>query len=226
MNDMPWTFNPVNPEAWAQAQVRVLLLGAEPNGDNPHGGQLDMGQWFATASQQNQYHHNQRFFLRSLAQLAGALNETGSLLEPGSLTPEQLPELQGLQGCLRYADLKATPGGANAVANAVDAYVQQHLATILEFWLPRDGQPAAPTVTVLQGGTAQTVFCRQVLPVLREEMAPGSFIGMPHPSEQRSYEILRKGVVEMPNKLVHLAGNGHGVRWAMHERQMAWLDLE
>jgi hypothetical protein len=69
-----WEFTPYNLEEWNKAEERVLFVGSEPNGDNPHGEILDMGQWFRTACAENNYLGNlvqNRRYLQHLCTFRG-----------------------------------------------------------------------------------------------------------------------------------------------------------
>ena len=222
-----WTFSPVDPEAWDKAQERVLLLGADPNETADYEGPRDMGAWFRSV-QPERLGGNSKFLVRNIAQLLGALGKAETtfpteaslssktvreLLHRGELTP--------ILSTLRYADLKAAGGGSKATQSAVRRYVQSHLEEVLRFWLPQPGDPAAPTITVVQGGIAHRVFDRLVRRRLIEAKAGGTYVGMPHPSEQSGYESLRLGAIAMRGQLRPFARDA--VRWGRSGGVQAWL---
>ncbi|MCB9779933.1 MAG: hypothetical protein H6742_15320 [Alphaproteobacteria bacterium] len=224
-----WTFEPVYPESWAASAHRVLLLGAEPNGDTNYGGLNDMGAWFREAEPPS-YNSGGRFYVRNIAQLAGALGQAQQHWpDEGTLTRAAVTAMfhqgvvEGLLGGLRYADLKATQGDASADLDEVRGYVEDNLDEVLSFWMPPGvadpHQP--PTITVIQGGIARQVFAERVLPELRRRGVEGHYVGMPHPSEQRSYESLRCAAHSMAAQLAPLPAEA--VRWGSLRGQPGWL---
>ncbi len=199
-----WTFSHYNKQAWEALNKpkdrRVLLIAAEPNGNNPRS-QCDMGDWFRTASKSNGYHSGQRFFIRNMGQLFGALNSETFFTE-GSLNANRINQLydagtlQISMNHMRYADLKAQAGGAQADTEEVHTWVQNHLEEVLQFWLPTDSV-LPPTHVVVQGGHAHTVYQTEILPLLRQHGFQGYHIGMPHPSNSMGYEKNRLLTMQM-----------------------------
>ncbi len=211
---MTWTFSPYHPSAWGTACApgrgqRVLLVGSEPNGENPRG-EPDMGDWFRRAHADHRRLGNPRFYARSLRQLDLARTALG-------VTP---PRGGGLDD-LRYVDLKATAGGSKCDERAVSAWVTTHLAEVLRVWLPLPGDPAAPHLTVLQGTPAQKVFVDVVLPHLLERGLTTRFVGMAHPASLTSDSLLDDdAVIASMRTLVE----GFGA-WRYRERRWVWTEL-
>ena len=50
-----WLFTPYNLDSWNTAKERILCVAIEPNGEQPNGGNLDMGAWFRAVSSKNNY---------------------------------------------------------------------------------------------------------------------------------------------------------------------------
>lgn len=199
-----WTFSHYDKQCWENLNEpedrRVLLIAAEPNGNNPRC-QCDMGDWFRTASIINGYHSGQRFFIRNMGQLFGALNSE-IFSKAGSLNANRINQLydagtlQVSMNHMRYADLKAQAGGAQANTEEVRTWVQNHLEEVLQFWLPTDAV-LPPTHVVVQGGHAHTVYQTEILPLLRQYDFQGYHIGMPHPSNSMGYEKNRLLTMQM-----------------------------
>ena len=212
-----WTFKPVDADRWSDTNPRVLLLGAEPNGDNDYEGPRDMGEWFRAATLENRYSRNRRFFTSNIAQLNGVLS-TEYFQHTHSLNTNMIDQLykngiiSDMLSHLRYADLKAIGGGAVAMTERVMEYVKDHLEEVLGFWNPM-GSHRPPTHTVIQGAHAHQVFMDMIRPELQKRAWSGFYIGMPHPSAQTiSYESLRSGAAEM---FAHFKPftDPTGVRW-------------
>jgi hypothetical protein len=211
-----WTFNPVDKIAWSRAQVRVMLLGAEPNDDAKYTGPRDMGEWFSKATPVDSYSKNRRFYTNNVAQLCGAL-DLQHFTQPNSLNAREIDRLfragsvTQILKSLRYADLKATGGGASAETDLVEEYVLNNLEEVLNFWDP-SGSFLPPTHTVVQGGHAHRVFMKHIRPKLAEKDWDGLYLGMHHPSHQGSYESTRKGLSGMHQEfLTFFSPSAH--RW-------------
>lgn len=179
---MRWTFSPFSPNSWGTgrrpgALPRVLLVGSEPNGDNPRG-LPDMGDWFRTAHADARRLGNARFYNRCMAQLGHARAALGSVLPEGSLED------------LRYADLKAEAGTGTCSADEILWWVSSWRDAVLRLWLPLPGDPAAPDVTVIQGSPAQEAFVAAILPTLRARGVRTRFVGMAHPSSMSAHGTL------------------------------------
>lgn len=204
MNSGMWTFSHYDRESWqtfvATGERRVLLIAAEPNGNNPRG-KKDMGDWFRTANPENEFHSGQRFYVRNMGQLFGALNrDTFSL--GFSLNANRIHQLYR-SGTLyhamrhmRYADLKALEGGGSAYTDIVRTWVLKNVYKVLDFWFPQDGS-LPPTHVVIQGGHAHTVYQEVILDILRKRGFDGVHIGMPHPSNSVGYERNRVLTMQM-----------------------------
>lgn len=172
-------------DPWDAAPARVLVVGPEPNGDNNRPERPDMGAWFREANRANTFHGNGRFFRRTIAQVAGALGDSTAARD-WALDGASQVDADRWCAVLRYVDLKDRAGGAKANERDVLTAALARIDAIVRFWCPETGDPAAPTITVVQGNTAQHVFARAVLPVLRERRAKGLYVGALHPSGRAS----------------------------------------
>ena len=204
MNLGMWTFSHYDYEHWQSlvqdGDRRVLLIAAEPNGNNPRG-KKDMGDWFRTAVPANEFHSGQRFYVRNMGQLFGALNRD-TFSSEFSLNANRIHQLyrsevlQNAMRHMRYADLKAIEGGGTAYTDVIKTWVLKNVHRVLDFWFPMDGS-LSPTHVVVQGGHAHTVYQEVVLDILRDRGFDGVHIGMPHPSNSIGYEKNRLLTMQM-----------------------------
>lgn len=78
---------------------------------------------------------------------------------------------------------------------------------VLRFWSRQASDPQAPTITAVHNGLARRLFDGVVRPHLAGARVAGTCIGMPHPSEQRSYEFLCLGAIALRGQLRPSAGD-------------------
>ena len=117
--EIHWEFTPYNLDEWNNAEERVLFVGSEPNGNNPHPDILDMGQWFRTACEENNYLGGPQFYKRCEIMLEG--------LGVGF-------------SAFRFMDLKAVGGGAQAGLLDVErGCLEQSWRGVLVFHFNRPG---------------------------------------------------------------------------------------
>ena len=216
--DNQWTFNPVKELKWKSQDHRILLLGAEPNNSGgAYNGIRDMGVWFRSACIQNSYNGNRKFFTSNIAQLTGAMgrphfNKTQSINRRGIDELYRKNIITDMLQYMRYADIKATGGGASASTNQVMQYAKTNLAQVLDFWNPKGCSPP-PTHTVIQGDHAHTVFRNLIRSELVKKGWTGLYLGMPHPSPRNlSYEQLRRGIIDMTQNFRPFT-NSNGKKW-------------
>ena len=201
-----WTFSPVNAKCWATSSVRILLVGAEPNGDkNYYTGQC-MGDWFRSARPANKYYNGRRFYTVSMLHLIGALGKTDHELlnQPlnSSLVDKWCTSQSSMndKNLMRFVDLKATPGGAAVKSGeSIDQYVLNHLEDVLDYFRG-DEAYAAPTMVVLQGSYAQSTYRRIIEPHLTDLIERKTFkiVAIEHPSSTlASYSQVQRACVEL-----------------------------
>lgn len=111
-----WEFTPYNLVEWNKSKERILFVAAEPNGDQPNGGNYDMGEWFRTANPDNKFYNNERFFKRTEIILTGILNGKN---------------LANAFNSFRFMDLKATSGNAKSNIKEIGNYVSDNLLKLL-----------------------------------------------------------------------------------------------
>jgi len=173
---MLWKFTPYNIKKWNQSNERILFVAAEPNGEQPNGGNYDMGEWFRTATPKNNYHNNEQFFRRCEIILSGILIDT--------LSDNRFDNF-------RLMDLKATSGTGKADPRAVEEYVKRNFDDVIKYFNSTNEEFGLfPHIVVLLGNTAQSVFKR----CIREKLINNSnlkWIGMPHPSHTVEYAALK-----------------------------------
>ncbi len=198
--------------AWAAsvaAEHRVLLVGAEPNGERLDEGvaghRADMGAWFRNGGFLGRGRPNPRFFKNCVIDLCCGLAMLGErrpyqmlrrALKEGRLS-EVLEQIRrgddprrAWLAHLRYADLKRNPGGARANASEVASAAKDDLRFVRSLWLPRDGGTRPPTLTLVQGSAAQYAFVNVVWPALRarqEQGDSGRVVFVPHASARLAY---------------------------------------
>ena len=190
-NEMKWDFTPYDIEGWNNAEDRILFVAAEPNGNNPNSG-LDMGEWFRTATEENNYHSNRLFHNRCRIMLEGTLNGK-NYIDPFKN--------------FRFMDLKATQGGAGASKKEVSEYVRLNQSEVLKYFISKDKYfGLAPNILVILGSIAQTIFGETVKPLLLKNQASQlQHIYMPHPSAQTVVnDLLRSASAEIPQRLAPL----------------------
>jgi hypothetical protein len=167
-----WKFTPYDLNKWNNSNERVLLVAAEPNGQNPHSGILDMGNWFETATPKNKYHANPQFYKRCKKILDG--------INGGQ---------KGFDN-FRFMDLKATQGGAEASPDDVLKYVKDNMIEVVKYFDSTDQSfGLSPHIIVLLGNTAQSVFVKCIKPRIKNTEI--KWVGMPHPSHTVGYEGLQ-----------------------------------
>lgn len=144
-------FTPYDLEKWNQSKERILFVAPEPNGNQPDGGNHDMGEWFRTASPQNNYHGNKNFYMRCYY-LMESFNKSSI----------------GVFDNFRLIDLKATPGSGQSNKDDIHRYVQEHLPEVLKFFQTEDEDfGLSPQIVVLLGGKTQPVFKDLIKPKLQ-----------------------------------------------------------
>jgi hypothetical protein len=177
-----WKFTPYNLEKWNISNERILFVAAEPNGEQPNSGTPDMGDWFRTASPENNYHSNPQFFMRNVIMLNSInVKNTGQAYIKNNADFDNF----------RFMDLKATQGGgAQANQAIVLQYVQNNQNEVTKYFNSTDESfGLAPHIVVLLGNTAQSVF----LKCIGKKLINNSnlqWIAMPHPSAQVGYDGL------------------------------------
>jgi hypothetical protein len=215
-----WRFSPVDTRAWTRATHRVLVVGADPNGDNEAPDDHDMGTWFRDAAT-SRFFENPSFYHRTLAHVAGAMKER-TVAERWILGTAKEGDASLCLPHLRYADLKQTAGKSRAAHRDVRAAAERDLAELLALWCPAKAQPPAPTITVVQGTVAQSVFARIVLPALRAQNVTGSYVGVTHPSGRTSNDALVRCVRTLAREARDFAKRG--VRWKQGAGWVPWDD--
>ena len=177
-----WTFTPYDLDKWNKVEERILFVASEPNGERPNGGVPDMGDWFRTANEENNYHGNPQFFMRCVIMLNGINGKC-----TGQAYVKNDPDFDNF----RFMDLKATQGGAIPNPNAVLNFVLNHMNEVTKYFSSTDTYfGLAPHIIVLLGNTAQSVFisCISRKQVINDKNL--KWIAMPHPSAQVGYEGL------------------------------------
>jgi hypothetical protein len=181
-----WEFTPYNIVEWNNSSERILFVAAEPNGEQPNGGNYDMGEWFRTAKQDNNFHNNERFFRRSEIILTGILNGEN---------------IDDVFGCFRFMDLKATSGCAKSDLSEIENYVINNLNEVIKYFNSTDKKfGLSPHIIVLLGNAAQSIFKRLLRPRLMNNSSL-QWVGMPHPSHTVDYEALAKASAEIRKHL-------------------------
>lgn len=169
-----WEFTPYNLDKWNKSNERILFVAAEPNGEQPNSGTLDMGEWFREAKNNN-YFKNKRFFRRCEIILSGILGDKSA---------------DSLFDNFRFMDLKATSGGHQADQDDVVKYVKDNFDEVFKYFDSSDEDfGLSPHIIVLLGNTAQRVFVSEIRPVLIKKQN-SEWVGMPHPSHTVSYKSL------------------------------------
>ncbi|MDP3010268.1 MAG: hypothetical protein Q8N30_14520 [Methylococcales bacterium] len=167
-----WKFTPCYLPEWNNSEERVLFVAAEPNGQNPHSGILDMGHWFKTAAPENKYYTNSQFYTRCKIILDGINGNQ-----------------KGFNN-FRFMDLKATQGGAEASQDIVLNYVKDNIIEVVKYFNSTDQSfGLSPHIIVLLGNTAQSVFVKCIKPEIKNTKI--KWVGMPHPSHTVGYEGLQ-----------------------------------
>jgi hypothetical protein len=201
-----WEFTPYNRDEWNKAEERILFVASEPNGDNPNSGILDMGDWFRTATPENNYHGNPQFFNRSLIMLNG-IN--------GKSTNHAYVKHDEDFSNFRFMDLKATQGGPIPGPNVVLNFVLDHLNEVTKYFNSPDADfGLSPQIIVLLGNTAQSVFTS----CIRKQVINDKnlkWIGMPHPSAQIGYEGLEYASTNIRQHLKSI--NQQAKKWVYHK---------
>lgn len=167
-----WEFTPYNLHEWNIAQERIIFVALEPNGNNPNPGR-DMGEWFRTASPENNFHNNPQFFRRCEIMLNG-INI----------------EIQGnIFNNFRFMDLTAIEGGPVPNPGAVEDYVRDNMCEVIRYFNSTDEDfGLSPHLIVLLGNTVQSIFSSLLRPKLMHTDL--NWVAMPHPSAQVGYEGL------------------------------------
>ena len=189
-----WIFTPYDLNQWNKSTNRVLFVGAEPNGENPHSGVPDMGDWFRTASLKNNYHSNPAFYDRCKIMLDG--------INGGD---------KGFSN-FRFMDLKATQGGAKASYKEILQYVQAYSDEVMRYFNSTDESfGLSPHIIVLAGNNAQSVFVKLVRQKITNKEI--KWIGMLHPSfRYAGYDGLREASERITDNLKLISQSGK--RWS------------
>lgn len=199
-----WEFTPFNLVEWNKSSERILFVAAEPNGEQPNGGNYDMGEWFRTANSDNKFHNNERFFKRMEIILTGILNGKN---------------IANVFNSFRFVDLKATSGNAKSDIKEIENYVTNNLIEVIKYFNSTDEKfGLSPHMIVLLGNHAQSVFKR----LLRQKLVHNlniQWVGMPHPSHTVSYEALTKASVEIRNHLYPIT-NETTDKWIYQKRNI------
>ncbi len=186
-----WDFTPYNLDKWNKAEERILFVGVEPNGENPHSGK-DMGRWFRTATPKNKYHTNPQFYTRCVIMLIGINNKFGFVNQPvdQNTVLNYVKNNPSIFGNFRFMDLKATQGGGQADKNIVSKYVEENIEEVAKYFNSTDRSfGLTPHIIVLLGNTTQLVFIKHIKKrLINDENL--KWVGMPHPSAQVGYEGL------------------------------------
>ena len=232
-----WTFHPIFPQQYANANVadRVLLVAAEPNGDNDGPANDDMGEWFCLATDPpdgqrlfwNQ--HGKSFCQRSvqIAERARAAIHPGhqplqvhqafQALEPGPW-PQNLEEQLH---ATRFVDWKAEAGGNGAVTARVLAWATEaaHAPLVQALFTP------TPGIMVFLGDHAQKVAAAYRAPLLGSvpALAGTPCVGLPHPIQavsmaslaglDLSQQLRSYGDVDAPMRRWTPAKGWHDATW-------------
>jgi hypothetical protein len=162
-------------------EQRILFVASEPNGEQPNGGIPDMGDWFRTANEENNYHGNPQFFMRCVIMLNG-IN--------GKCTGQAYVKNDADFNNFRFMDLKATQGSPQADPTAVSDYVEENMNNVIQYFNSTDTNfGLSPHIIVLLGNPAQSIFisCIRDKVVNNENL---KWIAMPHPSHTVGYEGL------------------------------------
>ena len=181
-----WEFTPYNKDEWNKSSERILFVAAEPNGEQPNGGNYDMGEWFRTAKANNNFHNNERFYSRTEIILTGILNGKN---------------IGNVFNCFRFMDLKATSGNAKSDIKEIETYVISNLHEVIKYFNSTDEKfGLSPHIIVLLGNPSQSIFKGLLRPRLINYPSL-QWVGMPHPSHTVQYEALAKASVEIREHL-------------------------
>ena len=166
---MKWEFTPYDIQKWNKSDSRILLVATEPNGDNPNSGILDMGDWFRTANQANNYHSNKLFHNRCKMILNGILGT----------------KVHSNFNHLRFMDLKATSGGAKSKKSEISDYIKLNSSEIAQYFTSKNENIGLqPHIIVLLGNSAYELYSEHLLNTVRKNNSTLKWIQMPHPSAQ------------------------------------------
>jgi len=180
---MDWTFRPPDDAYHAEHPLpRVLLLGAEPNGEVDGPADCDMGTWMRDAHTNRFWNGGGRKFFR--AQLLHGVIARAALGEKveeldwyGAGSDGQGRLASRLMERLRVADLKAEAGDERADTVEVERWMLDHVDAVRALFEP------APDVVVLQGGHVQKLVMRHWERVVPEGIRRDALVlGVPHPS--------------------------------------------
>jgi len=188
---MKWEFTPYNLQEWNKSDSRILLVATEPNGDNPNSGTLDMGDWFRTADESNNYHSNRRFYNRCKLILDGIR---------GTESPSNFNHF-------RFMDLKATSGGSKSTKNQIADYIQSSRLEVTEYFTSKNEKAGLhPRIVVLLGNSAYELFSELLRDSVRKDNPELQWIQMPHPSAQTvDNALLRQACDEIRNHLTPIS---------------------
>ncbi|MCF8068300.1 MAG: uracil-DNA glycosylase family protein [Desulfobacterales bacterium] len=189
-NLVEWKFTPYNLNGWNSSPSRVMLIATEPNGGNPHGDILDMGEWFRTATQSNNYHGNKMFYNRCRMILNGIIgNESNSNFNH-----------------FRFIDLKATPGGASSNKIEITDYLMNNMHKVMEYFVStNENFGKSPHIVVLLGNSAYELFSKYLRASVINRNPNLQWVQMPHPSAQTvANNLLSIACTEIAEKLVSI----------------------
>jgi len=181
-----WEFSPYNKDEWNNSCERILFVAAEPKGEQPNGGNYDMGEWFRTANSNNNFHNIERFYRRIEIILTGILNGKN---------------IGNVFNCFRFIDLKATSGNVKSDIREIGDYVIHNLDEVINYFnSTEENFGLSPHILVLLRNPAQSIFKRLLRPLLINNPSL-QWVGMPHPSHTVDYEALAKASVEIREHL-------------------------
>jgi len=189
------------------SSLRTLFVATEPNGGNPNSGVLDMGDWFRTANQSNNYHSNKRFHSQYRMILDGILRtESGSNFSH-----------------FRFMDLKATGGGAKSKESDIVNYIESKALEIAQYFFSRNENfGLRPHAIVLLGNSAYDLFSAQVFDTLRKYNPGLKWVQMRHPSARTvANDLLRSACTGINVHLTSIDQRVH--KWFCKRRlQYGW----
>jgi hypothetical protein len=192
MSGMKWTFRPYNKEEYKNSKHRIMFVGADPNGGNPNIDKktkreiTDMGELFKFAyeNMDNNFFNNLPFFKRTEYMLRSILGDKSDSLD--------------VFNSMRFIDLKAIAGGAEATTEGVRKYLENE-SNAKEVSNYFTDSKIFPHFIILLGGHVHTLFFEfrknKKLSFHEKSLA----VCMPHPSHSVHYEILDKVASEELN---------------------------